>query len=235
MKEALRMEQPNPWREYRQEGHRRRLNWMQRIQIAIAVMLFLAVWLVPMVNPRWGEVSGQLVWRTTREVGDFSQMWGQIESWRDSMMRQPWFDSVRAVTARPVSPFHYLEKPVEGTLVVPFGKAKDGVVHDTVEWEVATGSEVKAVSAGKVIDIVRNDAVGNRTLVMQSGPMTIHYGYLAESWVSVGDLVTRGQTIGRSGMKEGKYSRMSLAIREKGQAIDPLERITDIANTERGK
>lgn len=229
------MEQPNPWRGYRQEVHRGRLHWMQRMQIMLAVILLLAVWLVPMVNPRWGQISGQLVWQTTREAGDFSKMWEQIELWRDSVMRQPWFDSVRAVTARPVSPFHYLEKPVEGTVVVPFGKAKDGTIHDTVEWEVAIGSEVKAAMAGKVIDIVRNDAEGSRTLVMQSGPMTIHYGYLAESWVSVGDLVTRGQVIGRSGMKDGKYSRMSLTIRERGQAIDPLERITDVANTRRGK
>ena len=54
--------------------------------------------------------------------------------------------------------------------------------------------------------------------------MTVRYGYLSETWVAVGDLVARAQSIGRSG-KKGDAPRLSLTIREKGSALDPMTRI----------
>lgn len=172
-------------------------------------------------------MSGQVVWQATRMEGDFSPMWSAIDAWWHKLTAQSWSDSVRAVTARSVNPFHHLEKPIEGVVVTSFGMGQDGSVQEAVEWEAEVGSSVKAVAAGRVIDVVRDETSGTRAMVMQSGVLTIRYDYLAETWVAVGDTVTRGQTIGCSGKKDGKYPRLSLSIRERGKAIDPLTRITD--------
>ena len=140
-------------------------------------------------------------------------------------MQYPFFETVKAVTARPVSPLNYLASPADGKLVVPFGLSADGTYHEGVEWEVAVGTPVKAVAAGKVLDVVRDEASGERAIIVQSGPMTVRYGYLSETWVAVGEVVVRAQPIGRSGKKGDGSPRLSLAIREKGSAVDPLTRI----------
>lgn len=229
------MRRHDPWEIYQQENLRRRWIKIPVVQAIIAGCLLSGVWILSATNTELGKKSGQLVWQATCMMGDFSPIRAYMESFQQSLVRLPWIDSVRAVTARQVNPFHYLEQPIEGTLVTPFGMGKDGRFHEEVEWEVKFASTVKATSAGKVIDVVRDDAGGGRTLVVQSGPMTVRYGYLSETWVTIGDLVARGQGIGRSGKKDGKVPMMSLSIRERGQAIDPLPRMSNGSDRGRGQ
>lgn len=221
------MRYQEPWDSYRRESVRGRHRLILMVQAVLACCLFVFVWILSATNTDMGKMSGQLVWQATHTAGDFSRVWSMLDGAWQKITTVPWIDSVRAVTARPVSPFHYLETPIEGMVVTTFGMGQDGVFHEEVEWETSSTTAVKASAAGKVSDIVRDDASGNRILVMQSGPLTLRYGYLSETWVSVGDSVVRGQTIGRSSKKDGNCSRLSLAIRERGKAIDPLSRMAD--------
>ncbi len=200
------------------------------MQAIVAAVLFVVVWGLGASGSELGKESGRIVWQALTMNGDFSAMRTYVgEAW-DKVMRYPFFETVKAVTARPVSPLNYLASPVDGKLVVPFGMSPDGSYHEAVEWEVVVGTPVKAVAAGKVLDVVRDDAGGSRSIIVQSGPMTVRYGYLSESWVAVGDLIAREQTIGQSGKKNNTSPRLSLAIREKGSAIDPMTRIRSASN-----
>lgn len=227
------MKRQDPWEIYQQESARRRWIRISVVQAIIAGCLLSVVWILSVTNTEIGKKSGQLVWQATCMTGDFSTVLERMERIHQAVSRLPWLDSVRAVTARQVSPFYYLEQPIEGTLVTSFGMEKDGRIQEEVEWEVKFGTQVKAASAGKVIDVVRDDLRGSRTLVVQSGPMTLRYGYLSETWVTIGDLVARGQVVGRSGKKDGNLPRMSLSVRERGQAIDPLTRMSNGSDRER--
>lgn len=220
------MKYEDPWeRYYRRSTNKRRKHIVFIVQLIAAVCLFAAVWGLGASGTEWGKASGRLVWQAVTMNGDFASVWSDALDWWEKAGRHPLTDSVKAVIARPISPLDRLVCPVEGKVVVPFGTAPDGTYHEGVEWEVAVHTPVKAVAAGKVLDVVRYDEKGSRTVIVQSGAMTVRYGYLAESWIAVGDPVARGQTIGRSGMKDGEYPRLSLVIREKGTAIDPLARM----------
>lgn len=221
------MKRQDPWEIYQSETKRKQWICVPVVQGIVACCVLAGVCIVSATNTQLAKISGQVVWQATHMAGDFSQVWSWLDSAKQRLTDGVWFDSVRAVTARPAVSLRNLEKPIEGVIVSEFGEGQDGIWHEEIEWEVPQGSKVKASSAGKVIDLVRDEAADNRTLIVQSGSMTLRYGYLSETWVSVGDMVARGQIIGCSGKKDGKYPRLSLAIRERGKAIDPLSRMSD--------
>lgn len=228
------MKHRDPWEEYYRSSSKKKKSKVRLIQAVIATMLFVVVWGLAASGSELGRESGRIVWQALTVNGDFSVARTSVEETWDKVKRYPFFETVKAVTARPAGSLNYLASPVDGTLVVPFGMASDGTYHEEVEWEVAVGTPVKAVAAGKVLDVVRDNVSSSRAIIVQSGPMTVRYGHLSESWVAVGDLVAREQTIGRSGKKNETSSRVSLSIREKGSALDPMTRIRslDKARTE---
>lgn len=218
------MRDRDPWEAYYRPPTKKKKSKVLFIQSIAAFVLFAVVWGLGASGTEFGKESGRIVWQALTMDGDFSVVKARAEEAWKTTLQYPFFEKVKAVTARPVSPLNYLASPVDGKLVVPFGMSPDGTYHEEIEWEVAVGTPVKAVAAGKVLDVVRDEAVGSRSVIVQSGPMTVRYGYLSETWVAVGDLVARAQSIGRSG-KKGDAPRLSLAIREKGSALDPMTRI----------
>lgn len=233
---ASAVKREDPWeRYYRESSKKKKRNVVQLGQALIAAVLFAIVWGLGASGTDIGKECGRLVWQATTMNGDFSSLFSDIQMTWERIRHHPLVDSVKAVTARPISPLNYLVSPVEGELVVPFGTAADGTYHEEVEWEVAFGTPVKAVAAGKVLDVIRHDDSGSRSVIVQSGPMTVRYGYLSEAWITVGDLIARGQTIGRSGKKGKENPRLSLSIREKGTAIDPIPRLKMSSPKERAE
>lgn len=224
------MKDRDPWEAYYRSSSKKKKSKVHLIQAIVAAVLFVVVWGLGASGSELGKESGRIVWQALTMTGDFSVARTRVEEIWGTVMRYPIFETVKAVTARPVSPLNYLASPVDGNLVVPFGVSSDGTYHEEIEWEVVVGTPVKAVAAGKVLDVIRDNASGCRSIVVQSGPMTVRYGYLSESWVVVGDLVAREQAIGRSGKKDNASPRLSLGIREKGSAIDPMTRIRSASN-----
>lgn len=225
------MRDRDPWESYYRSPSKKKKYRVHLIQSIVAAVLFVVVWGLGASGSELGKESGRIVWQALTVSGDFSAVRTHIDEMWEKVARYPFFETVKAVTARPVSPLNYLASPVDGKLVVPFGVSADGSYHEAVEWEVAVGTPVKAVAAGKVLDVIRDEAGGSRAIIVQSGPMTVRYGYLSESWVAVGDLIAREQTIGQSGKKNHTSPRLSIAIREKGSAIDPMTRIRSLSNT----
>lgn len=222
------MREKDPWEVYYRSPAKKRTYKLHLVQSVVAVVLFAVVWVLGASGGELGKESGRIVWQVLTTEGDFTAVRVRAEEVWKSAVQYPFFETVKAVTARPVSPLNYLTSPVEGKLVVPFGTSPDGAYCEEVEWEVPVGTSVKSVAAGKVLDVVRDETGLSRSVIVQSGPMTVRYGYLSETHVAVGDLVARAQSIGRSGKKSDGSSRLSLAIRERGSAVDPMTRIRSV-------
>ena len=227
------MREKDPWEVYYRSPAKKKRYKLHLVQSVVAIVLFAVVWVLGASGSELGRESGRIVWQALTAEGDFMAVRVRAEELWKSAVRYPFFETVKAVTARPVSPLNYLASPVEGKLVVPFGVSSDGTYHEEVEWEVPIGTPVKAVAAGKVLDVVRDEEGLSRSVIVQSGPITVRYGYLSETWVAVGDLVVRAEPIGRSGKKNDGFPRLSLAIRERGSAVDPMTRIRAVSDKAR--
>lgn len=72
-------------------------------------------------------------------------------------------------------------------------------LHDGVDFAAACGTPARAAQAGTVIAVEHNSSSGNRVKVDHGNGVVTGYYHLSEFSVSVGDHVTKGQTVGLVG------------------------------------
>jgi murein DD-endopeptidase MepM/ murein hydrolase activator NlpD len=120
--------------------------------------------------------------------------------------------------------------PIAGSYVSTSYKAGGAVwssgTHTGVDFHAATGTPVRSVGTGTVVEAGWGGAYGNQVLIKMHDGTYTQYGHLSSVGVSVGQSVTPGQQIGVSGATgnvTGAHlhfeARMSA---EYGSDIDPV-------------
>ncbi|WFB07023.1 M23 family metallopeptidase [Streptomyces sp. LX-29] len=120
--------------------------------------------------------------------------------------------------------------PIEGSYVSTSYQAGGGMwssgSHTGVDFHAASGTSVRAVGSGTVVEAGWGGAYGNNVVIKMNDGTYTQYGHLSSLSVSVGQTVTPGQQIGLSG-STGNSSGPHLHFEarttaEYGSDIDPV-------------
>ena len=113
--------------------------------------------------------------------------------------------------------------PVDGALASPFG-ARDGRAHDGIDLAVAEDTPVRAACDGMVTYAGNGlRGYGNVVILQHAGALATVYAHNRALDVRVGDLVTRGQVIARSGQTgHATAPHLHFEVRKDSIARDPL-------------
>lgn len=113
--------------------------------------------------------------------------------------------SARAATTRERSSTGFDGDGGAAGLIVPINH--NGITrgvgrgHDGIDYRSDVGTPVRAAADGRVIEITGGwgSGFGNSVLVDHGGGLTTRYAHLSSPTVGVGDTVTQGEQVGRSG------------------------------------
>jgi murein DD-endopeptidase MepM/ murein hydrolase activator NlpD len=122
---------------------------------------------------------------------------------------------------------HFLT-PVQGRISSPFGWRNHPVwhtrrFHNGIDIAVAAGTPIKAADKGLVIHAGWWGAYGNCIIIDHGSGWSTMYGHCSSLLVSKGDVVTRGETIGRvgnTGVSTGPH--LHWTVWKNGNAVNPL-------------
>lgn len=118
--------------------------------------------------------------------------------------------------------------PVYGRLSSGFGgrkapKAGASTYHKGIDIAVATGTSVMATSGGKVTAAGWQSGYGYVVYIDHGGGVTSRYGHLSKVLVKVGQSVSQGDVIARSGNTGNSTGpHLHFEIRVNGNAVSPL-------------
>jgi septal ring factor EnvC (AmiA/AmiB activator) len=107
-------------------------------------------------------------------------------------------------TGAPIQSFRgVLDWPVRATISVPFGQRVDPryktrTPHNGLEFDTASGDDVKAVYAGKVLFAAPFKGYGPTVIISHPDKAFSLYAGLGSLQVGVGDVISLGQVVGRS-------------------------------------
>jgi murein DD-endopeptidase MepM/ murein hydrolase activator NlpD len=94
--------------------------------------------------------------------------------------------------------------------------------HEGQDIDAAYGTPVEAAASGRVIIAGRQRGYGNVVYLDHGAGLTTRYGHLSQIDVTVGQTVTRGQTIGlvgSTGRSTGPH--LHYEVRINNQPVDP--------------
>nr|WP_320016486.1 M23 family metallopeptidase [uncultured Desulfobacter sp.] len=122
-------------------------------------------------------------------------------------------------------PFH---RPVAGKYTSVYGlrrvlNGKPKNPHRGVDFRAPTGTAVEAVANGRVILAESHYYAGNSIYIDHGNGVISLYFHLSKFDVSQGDIVKRGQIIGKSGStgrSTGPHLHLSISVQ--GQLVDPV-------------
>ncbi len=119
--------------------------------------------------------------------------------------------------------------PVDGEVIVPFGKYNDPqynipVFKNGVEIRANNEDQPKAVSGGSVVYADWFKGYGLLLIINHGSGYHSLYGHLSEIFYRSGDIITRGTAVGKIG-ESGLLNVPSLyfEIRYKGKPVDPMQ------------
>jgi septal ring factor EnvC (AmiA/AmiB activator) len=121
-----------------------------------------------------------------------------------------------------------LEWPVRGEITGGFGKAKHPefateVFRKGIDIEAPIGEEIRAVEKGRVVFAERFSGYGRMVIIDHGERYFSIYAHLSEIIKKTGDMVKRGETLGRAGDSDSLAgSRLYFEMRKDGKSIDPL-------------
>ncbi|MDX3073280.1 transglycosylase family protein [Streptomyces sp. MI02-7b] len=107
-----------------------------------------------------------------------------------------------AAKARPASAATTFVAPVSGSLGTPYHRAGAhwaSGYHTGQDYLVPTGTSVKAVAAGTVVEAGWGGAYGYQVVIRHADGMYTQYGHLSSLTVRAGQSVSAGRQVGRSG------------------------------------
>jgi murein DD-endopeptidase MepM/ murein hydrolase activator NlpD len=141
----------------------------------------------------------------------------QLNALQGVMRRRQITDDMRP-TGRPVS---------EGYLSSRFGERMDPfngeeAFHKGLDFAAPEGSDVLAVAAGVVTFAGRRDGYGELVEVQHGGGLVTRYGHNSQLLVNVGEVVQRGQALGKvgsTGRSTGPH--VHFEVLRNGSAINP--------------
>ena len=124
---------------------------------------------------------------------------------------------------------HGLKRPVGGPITSPYGMRVHPItgqrkLHDGTDFGVPCGTAVHAAAAGTVISRSSRGAYGKQIVVRHRPGFETSYNHLSAQSVSVGDRVTAGQVIARSGttgLSTGCH--LHFMVLKSGKPVNPQE------------
>jgi len=124
------------------------------------------------------------------------------------------------VTSRAKTRFSW---PAQGTLLSKFGKQSNGMRNTGIKISLSEGTPVRAAANGRVIHSAPIKYFGETIIIKHDRHYTTVYAHLDSRTLKVGDTVTRGAVIARSGREE-RTGRESLhfEVRYNNVAKNPL-------------
>jgi murein DD-endopeptidase MepM/ murein hydrolase activator NlpD len=150
---------------------------------------------------------------------DFASRIGRIQS---ALATQAAFD--RALQSVP------LRRPVpaESAITSGFGPRSDpflvrAAMHSGIDFRGDTGDAARATAPGRITDAGFNGGYGKMVEIDHGYGITTRYAHLSAIDVEVGDIVERGQIIGRigsTGRSTGPHLHYETRI--DGEAVDPM-------------
>ncbi|SFE70886.1 peptidoglycan DD-metalloendopeptidase family protein [Alteribacillus iranensis] len=192
------------------------------LQSLAAVTLFLLIGILFQTNHPALEGARSFVATSFEEEFPFAEAtaWYE-ETFGSPLAFLPFQDSLERPVAKEtpeqVTP---LAVPVSGTITESFSENGKGIVLNTGEKET-----VEAVKGGVIIHAGPHEEWDLAVAVQHYEGGESWYGLLDQVDVKLYDHVTSGTTIGRVSGKE-EEGRYSLAMKEKGEYIDPADVIS---------
>jgi septal ring factor EnvC (AmiA/AmiB activator) len=121
-----------------------------------------------------------------------------------------------------------LSWPVDGNVIVPFGKYKDPkfnipVFKNGIEIKSATGDTVKSIHGGRVVYADWFKGYGQLLIMDHGKGYHSLYGHLSEIFLKTGDIIKKGTSLGSIGEPRLlNVPTLYFEIRYKGKPIDPM-------------
>ncbi len=118
--------------------------------------------------------------------------------------------------------------PVKGELAGVFGKSQHPefaaeVFRRGIDIQARLGDPIRAVEKGKVVYADRFAGYGNMVIIDHGQRFYTIYAHLSELAKKNGDLVARGETVGRVGDSDSLAgAKLYFEMRKNGRSIDPL-------------
>ena len=119
--------------------------------------------------------------------------------------------------------------PINGKVIVPFGKYKDPKFNITVfkngiEIKAKEGYRPKAVAGGQVVFADWFKGYGQLLIINHGGGYHSLYGNLNEIFHETGDIIKQGTSIGKTGKSELlNVPSLYFEIRYKGKPVNPMK------------
>lgn len=190
-------------------------------KLFVSVVLFVILYGLHVSGTRVGLMVDEGIGYLVNTKTDFVVLGKQLEPYIPKGFDQEMLQRVKSVVAQPADPLSYMSMPIHGEVVTAFGQSSDGI-----EYKADVGSQIKAVSIGRVKTVTNHAKYGKLLVIEHGQSVETVYGYLDEVFVKEGDRVSQGQTIGKSGKKPVDNKPMFyFELREKSIAVDPLTRI----------
>lgn len=224
---------------YYRPRHRDDWGWGWLLRSSLAALLFIVVYAAHLSGTALAEVTDKAVQYVLTAETDFS-FFGQILDHVPSL-QQTVFKNINSKITRPADPRRYLVRPLDGPVLSPFGwrvhpVLKREEMHEGVDIGAPLGTPVRAAAAGKVHTVSDSASLGKTVIIEHSSELSTVYGHLGDVLVSPGDFVSSGQVIARVG-KTGitATAHLHFEVRDKGQPVNPLERLPQDSVPPEGK
>lgn len=213
--------------------------WLKKI--IVATITFVIVYGVHISETKLGKMVDEGIHYTLSTPTDFNHVIEQIVSHAPTNIDLSVLKKVQTAVSRPADPLLYMNKPVPGKIISPFGwrvhpVSKQEMMHEGVDIEAVLGTSIRAAAAGKVKTVTDSAQYGKTLILEHSQDIDTLYGHLGEILVSPGDVISQGQVVGKVG-KTGMTSGPMLyfELRQQGKAIDPMTRLKGDFPTTEGK
>jgi murein DD-endopeptidase MepM/ murein hydrolase activator NlpD len=112
--------------------------------------------------------------------------------------------------------------PVNGPVTSPFGW-RWGRMHEGIDIGVGSGTPIHAAASGRVVYAGWMSGYGNLVAIDHGRGISTAYGHQASVAVSVGQVVSQGQTVGYVGCTGHCFGpHLHFEVRINGAPVDPL-------------
>ena len=201
---------PHPKQKGQPGASREKLTFSDRLlrNSALACALLLAVLAMGNINQPWARQASETIERALTMHIDLDESIGKLTFVRELMPES-------ALVFLNLSGNSELAAPVNGDLTHTYSEAQPWLM-----FACTSSSEVYAAAEGMVTAVSPlsgGSSVG--VLIDHGSGLESVYAYLTEASVQMGDVVQRGQSIGRTD------ATLYFELRESGTAVDPTERM----------
>ena len=114
-------------------------------------------------------------------------------------------------------------RPVEGPVISGYGPKAGGLHNDGVNFKTIRGAPVRAAKAGQMVYAGHDiEGYGNLMLIRHPDGFVTAYAHLDKILAQKGDVVKRGQVIGKAGATgHVNGPQLHFEIRRGRDAVDP--------------